>query len=85
MEKLSNSSMPISSWAVDEQPAYKIKMKGLSSLSNAELLSLLINSGTKDKSALHVAQDLLQLVDNNLSDFGKLSLAELTKSMSVLN
>ena len=49
----------IKNWAVDDRPREKLLLKGYSALSNAELLAILINNGTKDKSAVDVAKALL--------------------------
>ncbi len=54
-------------------------MKGTTALSNSELLAILINNGTKDKSAVDVAKDLLAKVDNDLQRIGKLSVKEMLK------
>jgi len=48
-------------------------------LSDSELLAILINNGTKDKSAVDLAKELLFLAKNNLSELGKLSIKELMK------
>jgi DNA repair protein RadC len=67
----------IKSWAEDDRPREKLITKGASSLSDAELLGILIASGTKEKSAVDLARDLLALSNHNLNEFGKLSLKEL--------
>src|SRR5690349_8854825 len=54
-------------------------LKGYASLSNAELLAILINNGTKDKSAVDVTKQLLAAVDNDLQKLGKLSIKEIIK------
>ena len=52
-------------------------------LSNSELLSILINIGTKEKSAVSVAQDILRLCSENLDELGKLSLKDMQKIKGV--
>jgi DNA repair protein RadC len=69
----------IKNWAVDDRPREKMLLKGFASLSNAELLAILINNGTKDKSAVDVAKQLLSAVDNDLQKLGKLSIKEIIK------
>jgi DNA repair protein RadC len=69
----------IKSWSEDDRPREKLMMKGAASLSNSELLAILINNGTKDKSAVDVAKDLLAKVDNDLQRIGKLSIKEMLK------
>lgn len=69
----------IKHWAEDDRPREKMLLKGIDSLSNAELLAILINNGTKDKSAVDVAKELLNVVNNDLQQLGKLSIKEMLK------
>jgi DNA repair protein RadC len=66
-----------------ERPREKLLHKGASSLTDAELLALLISSGTKEKSAIDLARDILQMAHNNLQELGKLSLTELQKTKGI--
>src|SRR5690348_9409569 len=70
---------PIKQWAEDDRPREKMLLKGTNALSNAELLAILINNGTKDKSAVDVGKDLLSAVNNDLQRLGKLSVKEIIK------
>ncbi len=72
-------SIKITDWAVEDRPREKLIQKGTSSLSDAELLGILINSGTKDKSAVDLGRELLTLANNNLNTLGKLAIADLKK------
>jgi DNA repair protein RadC len=72
-------SMKITDWAVEDRPRERLWNKGPSSLSDAELLAILIGSGTRDRSALDLARELLALAGNSLSDQGKLSAGEIRK------
>lgn len=72
-------SLKITDWAVEDRPREKLIEKGTSSLSDAELLAILINSGTKDKSAVDLGRELLSQVNNNLNSLGKLSIPDLKK------
>jgi DNA repair protein RadC len=72
-------SIKITDWAVEDRPREKLIQKGTSSLSDAELLGILISSGTKDKSAVDLGRELLGLVNNNLNSLGKLSINDLKK------
>jgi len=67
----------IKSWAEDDRPREKLVTKGASTLSDAELLGILIASGTREKSAVDLARELMALANNNLNQFGKLSIKEL--------
>lgn len=73
----------IKNWAEDERPREKMLQKGSASLSDAELLAILISSGTREKSALDLAREVLWLADNNLQALGKLSLADLKKTKGI--
>lgn len=73
----------IREWAEDERPREKLLQKGASALSNAELLAILINSGTRSHSALQLARLVLQQADNRLGDLGRLSIRELQQTKGV--
>ena len=60
----------IKDWANDDQPRQKLLVKGVKALSNAELLAILINTGTINQSALDIAQQLLQAIGNDLQKLG---------------
>ena len=70
-------SLKITDWALEDRPREKLIEKGTASLSDAELLAILINSGTKDRSAVDVGRELLGKVNNNLNSLGKLSISDL--------
>ena len=72
-------SLKITDWALEDRPREKLIQKGTSSLSDAELLAILISSGTRDKSAVDLGRELLGNVSNNLNSLGKLTIADLTK------
>lgn len=72
-------SIKITEWAVEDRPREKLISKGTSSLSDAELLGILISSGTKEKSAVDLGRELLGMVNNNLNSLGKLSINDLIK------
>lgn len=72
-------SLKITDWAVEDRPREKLIRKGTSTLSDAELLAILISSGIKQKSALDLARELLGIVNNNLNSLGKLTIADLRK------
>ncbi|MBP6624346.1 MAG: DNA repair protein RadC [Chitinophagaceae bacterium] len=72
-------NLSIKKWAQEDRPREKLQEKGCASLSNSEVLAILINTGTLDKSALDIAKDLLLLCDQNLLELGKLSLNDFQK------
>jgi len=69
----------IKQWAKDDRPREKLLMKGPESLSDSELLAILIANGNREKSALDLAKEILKLGKNNLPDLGKLTVKELMK------
>ena len=69
----------IKNWAKDDRPREKLLNNGPSILSNSELIAILINHGTREKSALELAQDVLRAGKDNLNELGKLSVKELMK------
>lgn len=69
-------SNTIKDWAEDDRPREKMLQKGYAALSDAELLAILIQSGTKEKSAVDLAREVLQLGSQNLSFLGKLALKD---------
>ena len=72
-------SLKITDWAAGDRPREKLIEKGTSSLSDAELLGILISSGTKDKSAVDLGRELLCMANNNLNNLAKLSVSDLRK------
>jgi DNA repair protein RadC len=67
----------IKDWSVEDRPREKLLKSGVQSLSNAELLALLIGSGTRENNAVDLARNILASVRNNLYDLGKLKTEEL--------
>lgn len=67
----------IKNWAVDDRPREKLALKGAETLSNSELLAILINNGSVEKSAVDLAKELMAAVENNLQRLSKLSVKEL--------
>lgn len=70
---------PIHQWAEDDRPREKFLLKGKSSLSDSELLAILIGSGSRNESAVQLCQRVLASTNNNLNQLGKLSIAQLTQ------
>lgn len=73
----------IKQWAKDDRPREKLLLKGPESLSDSELLAILIHNGTKEKTAVDLAKEVLKLGKNNLSELGKITLKELMKIKGV--
>ena len=79
MENSNNNYVPISNWAQDDRPRDKLLFNGLSSLSNSELIAILLNVGSREKSALKLAQEVLKMAKDNLNELGKLTVNDLQK------
>ena len=67
----------IKSWAEDDRPCEKLLLKGRHNLSEAELLAILIHTGTPGRSALEISRELLQSVQNQLHLLARLTIPEL--------
>ncbi len=72
-----NKSLTIKHWKEDDRPREKMLLKGKSSLSDAELLAIVIGSGTREESALALSRRILLHHGNNLNALAKLSSTEL--------
>ena len=71
------SSFTIKDWAQDDRPREKLLQKGRGSLSDAELLAILIGSGNRKQSAVDLCKKILSETGNNLGELGKLSVKQL--------
>ncbi|GAA4962009.1 RadC family protein [Algibacter aquimarinus] len=71
------SSFSIKNWSQDDQPREKLLHKGKAALSDAELVAILIGSGSRDESAVDLCKRILASTNNNLSALGKLSIKQL--------
>ena len=79
LNKINMENFSIKSWAEDDRPREKMALKGKAVLSDAELLAILIGSGTKNESAVQLCKRILASVDNNLNNLGKLSIDQLSE------
>lgn len=83
MENFNKPHTPIKQWATDDKPREKMLARGADVLSATELLAILINNGTRSKSAIDLARELLQQGGNSLSSLAKMSLKDLQKVKGV--
>ena len=74
-----NTNLSIKKWAEDDRPREKLLQKGKLSLSDSELIAILIGSGSRNDSAVDLAKKILSSTGNNLSALGKLSINQLCK------
>ena len=72
-----NGKLTIANWSPDDQPREKLRDKGPVALSNAELLAILVGSGTPGVSAVELMQQILSDCHNNLNTLGKMSIRDL--------
>ena len=74
-----SEKLSISQWAAEDKPREKLERLGASALSNAELLAILIGSGSRDESAVDLMKRIMSNCDNNLNTLGKKTIRELTE------
>ncbi len=80
---ISPAHRAINTWAEADRPREKMLLKGVDALSDAELLAILLGSGTFGRSAVAVAQDILASVNHDLHALGRCSVAELQRVKGV--
>ncbi len=72
-------NLSIKEWSLEDRPREKLLNKGISTLSDAELIAIIIRMGSKDESAVELGKRILNSVENNLNELGKLSVEDLQK------
>ncbi len=77
--KLELTRISVKNWALEDRPREKLMMKGASALSDSELLAILIGSGTREKSAVEVCQEILANAENDLNKLARYNVSDLTK------
>jgi len=71
--------LSIKEWAVEDRPREKLMRKGIQTLSDAELLAILIGSGTREESAVELARRMMHGYQDNLNNLAKAGMDELCK------
>jgi DNA repair protein RadC len=74
---VSEQNFSIKQWSEDDKPREKLMLKGKAALSDAELIAILIGSGTRNESAVDLSKRILAKVEHNLNALGKVSLQQL--------
>ncbi|MBR9831688.1 RadC family protein [Acidiluteibacter ferrifornacis] len=69
----------IKAWAEEDRPREKLLLKGKTALSDAELIAILIGSGSRDETAVELSKRILSAASNNLNQLGKMSIVDLQK------
>lgn len=83
MENTLNKHLTIKAWAEDDRPREKLISKGRQALSDAELLAILLASGSKEETAVQLAQRMLNQNGNSINNLAKLQLNDLKKFKGV--
>ncbi len=73
------NKISIKAWAEADRPREKLLLKGKQSLTDAELIAILMGSGNRELSAVGLAQIVLQSTNQNLNELGKTTVADLKK------
>ncbi len=77
------NKLNIKAWAEEDRPREKLLLRGKKSLSEAELLAILLGSGSREETAVGLAKRILNSVDNSLNELGRRSVSELLKFKGV--
>ncbi len=72
-----STTSSIKSWAEEDRPREKLILKGKSSLSNAELIAILIGSGSQRETAVELSKKILLKYENNLQELSKATVQDL--------
>ncbi|MEX1188102.1 MAG: DNA repair protein RadC [Bacteroidia bacterium] len=83
MSREDETYRPIRAWNENDRPREKLERIGRAHLSDAELIAILLGSGTRNESAVEVARRMLHSVNDNLVEFGKLTIPELQQFQGV--
>ena len=78
MESYENK-ISIKAWAEEDRPREKLNAQGRRALSDAELIAILIGSGSRNESAVELSKRILHHYDNDLNKLGRTSIIELSK------
>ena len=76
---MADKKAAITAWAEEDRPREKMLLKGKAALSDAELIAIIIGSGTVNEDAISLAQRILNSVNANLSELGRRSIKDLMK------
>ena len=83
MKPSEHTHLTIKALAEDDRPREKLVLKGRQSLSDAELLAILLSSGNKEETAIQLAQRILNDNHNSINQLAKLQLNDLKKYKGV--
>jgi len=77
--RIYEQKITIKSWAEEDRPREKLSIQGRRSLSDAELIAILIGSGNKEESAVELSKRILYSCNNDLNQLAKLSISDLSR------
>lgn len=83
METNEPKPLNIKNWAAEDRPREKLLQKGTGALSDAELIAILIGSGTRKMTAVELSKLMLQQSENNLNELARLSVKDLMKMKGI--
>ncbi|MBF0597001.1 RadC family protein [Faecalibacter rhinopitheci] len=83
MENYNQEKQSIKNWNEDDRPREKLSLKGRSSLSDAELLAIIMGSGNREESAVELAKRILNSAHNNWNELARYSILDLCKFKGV--
>jgi len=83
MKKEKAEFLNIKRWAAEDRPREKLLLKGKAALTDAELIAILLGTGTAAMSAVDVAKTILEAVGNDLNELARLTVKDLTKIKGV--
>lgn len=73
------TTLPLTTWAEEDRPREKLLHKGKQSLTDAELLAIILSTGSREETAVGLAKRILRAVDHNLHELGRMEIGELKK------
>jgi len=77
------NSQALTTWAVEDRPREKVMANGIQYLSNAELIAILLGSGTRHMTAVELARQILKEAGNSLQELGRKGIGELVRIKGV--
>ena len=77
------SSSGIRSWPVEDRPREKLTLQGIHSLTDTELLAIILGTGSQETSAVGLARQMLSQYEYDLVSFAQVDLSTLMKTKGV--
>ena len=72
-------NQPIKQWVVEDRPREKMQLRGMGSLTDSELIALLLSTGYKEKTAVDLSKEILKSINYDLDLFARMSMEDLCK------